>query len=126
LGFIFENLELPPKYPILGAGLSCDFGEKVHFFVLLTCAEFGFPTATRYKANWGCPDFCLTLYNKGRNKLSFAFAVMGQSSDDYCHVIKNQIVFLRKNFSFVYFLHQTSHCKVVIANIWHHDACGIY
>jgi hypothetical protein len=33
--------------PFWGPGISCDFDEKVYFFVLITYAEFGFPTATR-------------------------------------------------------------------------------
>jgi hypothetical protein len=37
----------PQNTPFWGPGLSCNFDEKMHFFVLLTCAEFGFPTAMR-------------------------------------------------------------------------------
>jgi hypothetical protein len=48
IGLYIWKFRAAPKIPHFGGpGLSCDFNEKDHFFVLLSYAEFGFPTATR-------------------------------------------------------------------------------
>lgn len=50
--FTFQNLKLPPKFPIFGDyGQSCGTDQRIHFHVLERWPELNGSTNTRYKDN---------------------------------------------------------------------------